>query len=246
MVRSPRSEVFEIHPISLWNDRTGDQIRAAAGIDSWTLARIRELHAGAYRRYHNFAHALDVAHRVMQLKWENQRAALWAALFHDAVYEPFRKDNEARSQIVMASHLRTHEDAATLHRASRMVLATAFHFQVDRHDLTDDEAKFMDCDIAGLGSSYDDFVWQDAAITDEFNLINPTMAHDVKEGRRAFLERVLSRETVFNTPEMRIHFEHKARYNIRRLLLEQAVGRSVEVCERCQGVDGKHAEDCGG
>ena len=72
-----------------------------------------------------------------------------AALFHDAVYDPMRSDNEARSAdlaVQVATELGwPTERCDTVHR---LVMATA------RHSPTrDDEAVLVDADLAILGSS---------------------------------------------------------------------------------------------
>jgi predicted metal-dependent HD superfamily phosphohydrolase len=74
-------------------------VRACGGDPARAPARWRALaaaHAEPHRVYHDLRH---VAHVLVELDRAgvDDPAAAWAAFFHDAVYRPGRRDNEARS-----------------------------------------------------------------------------------------------------------------------------------------------------
>ena len=73
------------------------------------LEAVQAAHATPARAYHHWGHALTVAEQVAEVRqrlgWTQPREALLAALYHDAVYVPGRRDNEARSADLALAHI---------------------------------------------------------------------------------------------------------------------------------------------
>lgn len=135
----------------------------------------------------------------------------WTLLFHDAVYDPLRQDNEARSADwacrVMAQ-LGRPDDAQQ--RVRDMILATA-HREEPR---TPDEALVLDIDLSILGAEEAIFDEYDHAVREEYAYV-PEDAY--REGRARILESFLRRERLFHTAAFR-RYEKRARANIERAL----------------------------
>ena len=166
------------------------------------------------RRYHTLAH---IEHCLSEFARVERHAVhpdevKWALLFHDAIYDPRRSDNEARSadwaRSVMAQ-LRRPEDAQE--RVRRMVLVTA-HTAVPR---TPDEALLLDIDLSILGADEATFDEYDRAVREEYAHVSEEA---YREGRAEILESLARRERLFHTAPFRRRYEASARANIRRAL----------------------------
>lgn len=128
--------------------------------------------------------------------------AIW---FHDAIYDPRRHDNEARSADWAVGVLRRAlaGEAAT-GRVRDLVLAT-------RHDgpaATADQRLLLDVDLAILGRSPAEFQRCEDEIRREYAWVPEAIDH---ERRADLLEGFLRRDPLSLTPELRSRFEAQAR-----------------------------------
>ncbi|MFO0695011.1 MAG: hypothetical protein U0230_15740 [Polyangiales bacterium] len=184
-------------------------------------ALVREL-ADAYARpqraYHVLGHAFDVARRVLEahaaIGLRHPREAYVAALFHDAVYDASRKDNEAKSAELACEAILRHGLAVDAEVVRRLVLRTAEHGSAK--DLEPDEALFLDCDTAVLGGSDEDYDRYERGVAEEYRAVVPSLVY--RFGRRRFLERMLASERIFHSDFFRERLEARARANLRRTL----------------------------
>ena len=70
-------------------------------------AELRAAYADPPRAYHHFGHVVDVLGQFLRVPdWHVRDAVALAILFHDAIYEPGRSDNEARSAELAERSLR--------------------------------------------------------------------------------------------------------------------------------------------
>nr|MBA3452362.1 hypothetical protein [Deltaproteobacteria bacterium] len=129
-------------------------------------------------------------------------------VFHDSVYDPHAKDNEARS----AAYARRHGASA---RVAELILLTAGHGDLTPNDVDRDAAHFHDCDTAIFGASEAEFDAYDAAIAQEFAAVpTPTFA----SGRRRFLVGMLGRPRIFLSDLFHKRFDAAARANVARTI----------------------------
>ena len=141
-----------------------------------------------------------------------------AALYHDIWYEPGAPtgENEQKSLDIMSELWSNHE---TEGRVVEMVEATAKHGKMERtHSPNRNVQLFMDADIAGLGCPWPRFVVQNEEVDTEFLTVFDK--EQVAKGRRAFLESMLAKETIYLSRYFGEHLEWRARENIQRLLWE--------------------------
>jgi predicted metal-dependent HD superfamily phosphohydrolase len=186
------------------------------------LSELETAYAEPQRAYHTATHIADVLgwydEVAYALGWEHEAEVYVAILFHDAVYVPGARDNEAQSA-AWARRARIPVDAA---RVTTLIELTARHATLTACDVDRDAALFLDCDMAILGARPDIFDAYDAAIAREYSAIP---ADSYEAGRRTFLERLATAPRIFLSDWFHARLDVAARANIARALLR---GRDPE------------------
>lgn len=163
------------------------------------------------RKYHTVRHLDEcLAHFDAYRALAQNPAALEAALwFHDAVYEPLRQDNEARSA-ELATRVLSHAGvpAATSARVAALIMATRH----EAHELTGDTTLIADIDLAILGAPPARYREYAAQVRQEYAVV-PTSVY--RRRRRALLHSFLRRPAIFHTLPIRDRFDWQARANLR-------------------------------
>jgi predicted metal-dependent HD superfamily phosphohydrolase len=166
-----------------------------------------------HRAYHTAAHIAEVLRWfdtvADDIGWNDPAAVYLAVLFHDAIYDPLAKDNEARSAVL------ARELAGAGPRTCELIELTAHHGRIDHADVDPDAGLFLDSDTAILGAPADAFDAYDAAIAIEYKAV-PEAAY--RTGRRAFLEQMLVKPRIFLTDYFHDRLDATARANLRRTL----------------------------
>jgi len=161
------------------------------------LAKIRALH-GPDRGYHGWRHPAALLELFAEVEGAlyDPLAVYCAILLHDAIYEPRRADNEARSAALARQLLGPVLPPETLARAIRMIEATAGHAmpaglsQADREDM----AKFLDMDLSILAATAEAFAAYEAGVRREYRHV-PDAAF--RAGRAGILQGFLARDVLF-------------------------------------------------
>jgi predicted metal-dependent HD superfamily phosphohydrolase len=169
-------------------------------------------YANPARHYHTLQHlaeCLDLFDELARLAERPGEAAI-ALWFHDAVYIPQAKDNEARSAAWACEALRAAgASAAAIERIQRLIMATAHHAAPD-----DPDARLViDIDLAILGAAPERFAQYEAQVRSEYAAVP---ARVYAEKRREVLTGFLARPAIYGTPELRARLEEQARSNLRR------------------------------
>ena len=169
------------------------------------------------RAYHGFDHLAEVAQWFEVVArgpgWKQAREVFVALLFHDAVYEAGRSDNEARSAVVAKEAIALHRLDVDVGRVAHLIELTAQHGKVTR-PLDHDEACFLDCDMSIVGSEPRRYALYERQIADEYAAL-PREAYAA--GRRAFLERLYDSRIFHSEPFFRT-LEWRAKANLARAL----------------------------
>ncbi|AWI89834.1 hypothetical protein C0214_17150 [Methylobacterium sp. DM1] len=191
----------------LWARTTG----AAGAEAAW-----RALDAGygeAARHYHGWRHIADLleghdAARALPDFAELDHDAIdLAIVFHDAVYDTARADNEARSADLLRAQAGPRADSGPIRAAEAMIRATAAHAPT-----ADPATRLMlDLDLAVLGAARPVYEAYAAAIRCEYAAV-PDAAWYI--GRAAVLDRFLARPRLYQTDPFRDRFETSARANL--------------------------------
>lgn len=193
-----------------WQRRTDEIDRLKKRL----LAELAAAYSEPHRRYHKLAH-VESGLRELGGVWNyavHLHEVRWAILFHDAIYDPRRQDNEARSADwacrVMEELNRPEEEKA---RVRAMILATA----LSNEPRTPDEALLVDIDLAILGSDEATFDRYDRSIREEFAWV-PEEAYC--QARAEVFRSFLDRDRVYRTAPFRQRYEEAARGNLQRAL----------------------------
>lgn len=189
-------------------------VRVGMVVDD-VLADLRNRHAEPSRHYHSWDHIEAL------LRWFGQRrehlhdpaAVELAILFHDAVYDPTRSDNEAESARLLMDADLPDLDHAVRARAVRMIEATARHeipeglTPADRSDM----AEFLDMDLSILGARTEVFDTYEQAIRREYAFVPEAL---YREARRGILQRFVERPRLYFSDWGQERFEATARVNL--------------------------------
>lgn len=174
------------------------------------------------RHYHVAGHLAAMLDLLAE--WQSDDDLRLAAWYHDAIYRPWRRDNEARSAALARRDLREAGLAeARCHRIVGAVLATRRH-------VADDPtvAELLDADLAILGAASGDYRHYTRAVRAEYAHVPGPL---FRLGRRRFVESVLAREWVFATGPARERFEAAARRNLAAELAELTGTRGEDRCD---------------
>jgi predicted metal-dependent HD superfamily phosphohydrolase len=172
------------------------------------------------RHYHSLAHLRHIIDELDAVKNEinSRNTVLLSVFYHDLVYNPLRRDNEERSNIIAEDRLSSIEVPTSIIEAVKaQILATK------KHDGTGDAdtVLFTDADLSILGQAPEVYFDYAAAIRKEYSLYSDMLYNP---GRKAVLQTFLERKTIFHSPYFQEKYERQARKNIaEELQLFQAI-----------------------
>lgn len=189
------------------------------------LAGIEAAYAVPPRAYHDFGHVREVLRHYDAVAagpgWVQPDEVRLAVLYHDAIYEPGRKDNEARSAVFAVEDIaRWLPDAGVdAGRVAALIELTARHGSFSPADfgktaVADDTCHFLDCDMAILGAEPAVFDAYDRAIAAEYRGHVPDWLFRIN--RRRFLKALLARPRIFLSGFFHERLDAQARANLRR------------------------------
>lgn len=202
-------------------------MRELIALPQGMLDALRASYAAPPRAYHHFGHVETLLAHFDEVAagpgWARPREAWLALLYHDAVYEPGRRDNEARSAALATAGIARWlpgEDIDAGHVAALIAL-TARHGTLLPADLGDgadgdDSRNFLDCDMAILGADPTAFDAYDRAIAEEYRGVVPGWLYRIN--RRRFLRGLLQRERIYLGDFFHARLDATARANLRRTL----------------------------
>ena len=174
------------------------------------------------RAYHNIQHVHEVtAHYqnvAASIGWQNPKEVYLAVLYHDAIYQAGRKDNEARSAelALLAIEKYLGDESIDVAKVKSLVELTARHGHLHSEILDQDAAHFLDCDMAILGADAAQFLAYDKAIASEYRGKLPGWMFQFY--RRKFLKSLLDSPRIYLSNSFFESYEAKARANIEGLL----------------------------
>lgn len=168
-------------------------------------------HTEPHRHYHTLTHVAEMLRVVGRLAdgARDVEAIQLAVWFHDSVYDPKAKDNEARSADLMAASLVPFNLRAGLIDSVReLILATA-HTSVASTDA--DTMILLDADLAILSADEWRYVRYADAIRQEYSWVDDEA---YRAGRTAVLKSFLNREKIYQTERFHSLGEEPARRNL--------------------------------
>jgi len=186
------------------------------------LKELLYLYATPTRYYHNIHHVIEVLGHYQSTSkkngWTNSKEVYLAVLYHDAIYEYGAKDNEKRSALIakdaIAKHFSSHQIDSEY--VQKLIELTAIHGKLRPDDVSEEEALFLDCDMAIVGSSWERFSQYQDAIEKEYCTVYPKLLYRI--GRKKFLKSVLSAERIFLSSVFHQQYNLQARSNLKQAL----------------------------
>lgn len=175
-----------------------------------TRAQLCAAYRQRHRHYHTATHIQDCLDLFAAFRGEAAQPlaielALW---FHDAIYNPYRTDNEQASADWAIRFLRENGAPATLQaRVHGLIMATRHEAVADDHDT----AILIDIDLSILGADADAYERYRRAVRREYRWVPGPL---FRRSRRAVLESFLRRERIFLTERLHAQREAGARRNI--------------------------------
>ena len=172
------------------------------------------------RAHHNFEHVREVLRRYDEAAhgpgWTQPNEVALAVLYHDAIYEAGRKDNETRSAQLAAEHVARWmpDRGIDVPRVTELIELTARHGVLEPNDVDEEAALFLDCDMAILGAEAPVFDAYDRGIAAEYRAVVPGWLFRIN--RKRFLKSLLGRERIYLSPFFHQRLDAQARNNLRR------------------------------
>jgi predicted metal-dependent HD superfamily phosphohydrolase len=166
------------------------------------------------RHYHNLEHIRHCLGQFDAFQTFSQdpdalEAAIW---FHDAVYDPSRNDNEAKSAELARKVLIACGAPDDFARRVADLIMVTLH---DGPPQTVDGRLMADIDLSGLGQDPQHFDRDGRSIRQEYAHISQDQ---FDPGRANLLQRFLDRPHVYYTPAFRDRYEKQARANLLRAI----------------------------
>ena len=205
MISPERLTALERQWVLLARDRSPSPDRLFVPFDE-----LVKRHTEPHRHYHNLSHIAEVLRAAARLipPGDDPATLLFAAWFHDSVYDPTRPDNEAKSAELMRGLLAEFTTERERDEIARLILLT-------RHDAeVRDPAgiALVDADLAILGASESRYQAYAVAIQREYAHVGDA---GYCAGRGKVLAAFLARPSIYQHPVMVAEGEAAARANWR-------------------------------
>ena len=178
-----------------------------------TLEELVRAYAEPHRHYHTLDHIADLLLLLEKHGGASDADAVkLAILFHDAVYDPARQDNEAASANLAVKQLSALGfPRQLLGKVERYILATQ-HGAAPPQAMEDaDLDMLLDLDLSVLAAASDRYGTYALAIRREYSAVPDTL---YRPGRRRVLEDFLARPQIYRTARLRALWEASARANL--------------------------------
>lgn len=194
-----------------------------------TMSQLSHLYSQAHRHYHNLNHinrCLSIAEELSEhsLSYRQKTELITAIWFHDAVYNPWSKNNEVLSAEL--ARLYCHRANINHNSIVAAIKATEYHTKdqkFHRDDSIDiDVIHYMlDIDLVGLADPYTKYSEAGEYIRKEYSHLNNDEFYN---GRHSFLTNMIKRKRIFYHDSFYESYEYKARENM-KLELNQLYGK---------------------
>jgi len=156
-------------PFSPTMDRLLDPNRSTI-LEQQLISRLKLDYSQPHRKHHTFEHITKVIAFLDENHADLVRpnVAVWAALYHDAIYDPMAApgENEKASAKLAVESLSGAMDTTDLERVEKYILATANH-ALDSND--PDIALLVDADLSILGASAKEYKQYATNIRSEYD-----------------------------------------------------------------------------
>lgn len=167
-------------------------------------------YAQPHRQYHTQAHISACLNHLDQFSdYPVHKTELELALwFHDAIYKPFRDDNELQSALWAERFLANNgAPAGLIENTTRLIMATVHNGRCEAPD----EQALVDIDLAILGADSSTYQGFEKQVRQEYKWV-PSFLYRRK--RRELLASFLDRNSIYHSDSFRQRLETQARSNM--------------------------------
>lgn len=165
-------------------------------------------YAEYHRTYHGLVHLCECLQRLRDIDCDGFHEIALAILFHDAIYDVRRTDNEQQSAELAKQELRSiGMHPVVINRIEKMILLTKHDQEPD----TQDEMLMLDIDLAIFGCGSGPIVEYDRQIRVEYIHI-PNEIYFKK--RKEVLQSFLNKDRIYHTQDFFYRYERSARVDI--------------------------------
>lgn len=168
-------------------------------------------HQEPHRHYHNLSHLYNLLSLVEQFKSYIQQPRLLELViwYHDSVYDPASKENEAQSAQWAIEIWQSYLNTPTLQQLEAYILATTKHFPKTDDE---DERLFLDFDLSILAAEPTIYQAYSQAIQEEYTTVYPLGLY--RKGRQQVLKAFLERSNIYYSTLFVQQYEAAARSNL--------------------------------
>lgn len=193
------------------------------------IDRLVDLYSEQHRHYHTTNHLAAIFDLLNAVEDEpgfrasaNSPALILAIWYHDAIYDPQAKDNEAQSAALARTDLtELGVGAKIIERTCTLIEATQAH----TGDGADDANLMLDLDLAVLGGEEEAYASYLRGIRSEYRHIPEPIYRKARDG---YLQGWLALDQIFKTPCFHQRFETQARKNIQAELTAGSSFRQMQ------------------
>lgn len=175
------------------------------------LVNLIQRYSEPIRHYHNLEHLQEILFLLQQVQdiSHNPSVLQLSAWFHDCIYDPQAKDNEALSAIFAEQVLNQLDvDSQIIYLTTEIVRSTKNH-QPLIYGI--DNLIFLDVDLAILGTTKEQYLQYAHAIRQEYSHLN-NLAY--RKGRTELLTQILTKPKIYYTDYFYQRLETTARNNL--------------------------------
>jgi predicted metal-dependent HD superfamily phosphohydrolase len=177
------------------------------------VAELTAAYGEPHRAYHDATHIaalLDWFDRIADAPgWAAPSDVYAAIVFHDAIYVPSVKDNEAQSAAWARRAIAEHALPANADRVAELIDLTAKHGTLE--SAAGDAALFLDADMSIIGAPVDVYRQYARNVRREYSNV-PAAAY--RAGRGAFLDALAHKPRIYFTDYFHTQLNLQARLNI--------------------------------
>lgn len=196
----------------VWRDLTRRQARTGPAAQA-VLDELVQAYSEPHRHYHTIKHVTALLQLLDKHGREvlDRNAVALAILFHDVIYDPARHDNEHASADLASERL------APLGFSDQLIAKVKGYILATRHGQSPptindaDLALLLDLDLSILAAPPAEYRTYAQAIRREYAHV-PDGPYRL--GRRRILEGFLARERIYQTEQLRVLWDERARTNI--------------------------------
>ncbi len=162
------------------------------------------------RHYHNMHHLDDLIEKLLQVKdnIHDWAAVVFSVAYHDIIYDPAKKDNEAASSQFACERL----TMLALSEVQKHKIVEQISATKDHAVSTDEDTNYLiDADLSILGAAPEDYKNYMSQVRKEYDCYPDSTYYPA---RLQILERFLVMPSIYQTKFFAGNYETKARHNL--------------------------------